>query len=88
MQSTYPQDIPCRDQDPELFFPLGDKEDGPQVEEAKAVCRSCPIQEECLQDHIETAYGVVGGTTPGERRRILVRMGERPRGFSVNKVAA
>ena len=39
----------CRDEDPELFFPIGNT--GPallQVEEAKAVCRRCEMIEPCL----------------------------------------
>ena len=39
----------CRDEDPELFFPIGNT--GPalvQIEEAKAVCRRCPVIEPCL----------------------------------------
>ncbi|MGD0687735.1 MAG: WhiB family transcriptional regulator, partial [Streptosporangiaceae bacterium] len=34
----------CQDEDPELFFPIGNT--GPalvQIEEAKAVCRRCPV---------------------------------------------
>ena len=34
----------CRDEDPELFFPIGNT--GPalmQIEEAKAVCRRCSV---------------------------------------------
>ncbi len=34
----------CRDEDPELFFPIGNT--GPallQIEEAKAVCRRCDV---------------------------------------------
>ena len=36
----------CRDEDPELFFPIGNT--GPallQIEEAKEVCRRCPVIE-------------------------------------------
>ena len=36
----------CRDEDPELFFPIGNT--GPallQIEEAKAVCRRCAVME-------------------------------------------
>ncbi len=36
-------DSVCRDEDPELFFPIGTS--GPallQVEQAKSVCRRCP----------------------------------------------
>ena len=38
----------CREVDPELFFPIGNT--GPalfQIEEAKAVCRRCPVVESC-----------------------------------------
>ena len=39
----------CRDEDPELFFPVGNS--GPallQIAEAKAVCQRCPVTSECL----------------------------------------
>lgn len=54
----------CRDEDPDLFFPIGST--GPalgQVEEAKAVCRRCPVQEECLRWALENNQdaGVWGG---------------------------
>jgi WhiB family redox-sensing transcriptional regulator len=38
----------CRDEDPELFFPVGTS--GPallQIAEAKSVCRRCPVASEC-----------------------------------------
>jgi len=61
----------CRDEDPELFFPTGT--DGPallQVEQAKAVCRRCPVTDECLSWALATGqdHGVWGGTTEEERR--------------------
>ncbi|MFB6807628.1 WhiB family transcriptional regulator [Streptomyces sp. NPDC056387] len=60
----------CADEDPELFFPIGDT--GPallQVEEAKAVCRRCPLMESCLQGALERneAAGVWGGLSEAER---------------------
>ena len=69
----------CRDEDPELFFPIGTT--GPaalQVEEAKAVCRRCDVRVECLQWALETAQdaGVWGGTSEDERRA-LKRRGAR-----------
>ena len=39
-------DAICRDEDPELFFPVGTS--GPalmQIAEAKSVCRRCPVTE-------------------------------------------
>ncbi|MET9694314.1 WhiB family transcriptional regulator [Streptomyces sp. NPDC006514] len=63
----------CADEDPELFFPIGDT--GPallQQEEAKAVCRRCPLMEECLQGALERGenYGVFGGLSERERRSL------------------
>lgn len=53
----------CRDVDPEVFFPLG------SAEQAKTVCRSCPVAAECLVWALEHgATGVWGGTTEDERR--------------------
>lgn len=75
--TNYRDDARCRDEDPETFFPVGDRETGPEVDVAKAICRACPISEECLQDHIDMAYGIVGATTPGERIAIRRRFGLR-----------
>lgn len=77
----------CQDADPDLFFPLGDKETGPEVDMAKAWCRACPINEECLQDNIEAPFGIWGGTTPGQRRVILRRMGNPASKFYLNSRA-
>ena len=61
----------CRDEDPELFFPIGTT--GPaasQVAEAKVVCRRCPVVASCLDWALDTAQeaGVWGGTSEDERR--------------------
>ncbi|MFF8681124.1 WhiB family transcriptional regulator [Streptomyces sp. NPDC015237] len=66
----------CKDEDPELFFPIGNT--GPallQIEEAKAVCRHCPVMERCLQWALESGqeHGVWGGTDEDERRRMRRR---------------
>ncbi|MEU7428400.1 WhiB family transcriptional regulator [Streptomyces sp. NPDC040750] len=67
----------CKDEDPELFFPVGNT--GPallQIEEAKAVClRRCPVVERCLQWALESGqeHGVWGGTDEAERRRLQRR---------------
>jgi WhiB family redox-sensing transcriptional regulator len=62
----------CRDEDPELFFPVGTG--GPalrQLAEAKTVCRRCPVTAECLQEALGNGsdWGVWGGTSEDERRR-------------------
>jgi WhiB family redox-sensing transcriptional regulator len=69
----------CRDEDPELFFPIGTA--GPaatQVEAAKVVCGRCSVIEDCLSWALETGQdaGVWGGTSEDERRA-LKRRGAR-----------
>jgi WhiB family transcriptional regulator, redox-sensing transcriptional regulator len=61
----------CREVDPELFFPIGNT--GPallQIDEAKQVCRRCPVMEPCLQWAVESGQdaGVWGGMSEDERR--------------------
>jgi WhiB family redox-sensing transcriptional regulator len=61
----------CRDEDPELFFPVG--KTGPallQIEDAKEVCRRCEVVDDCLQWALETGQdaGVWGGMSEDERR--------------------
>ncbi|MEU2415136.1 WhiB family transcriptional regulator [Streptomyces sp. NPDC013099] len=63
----------CRDEDPDLFFPIGTTGLAiVQAEEAKAVCRRCPVMERCLQWALESGqdHGVWGGTDETDRRRI------------------
>ena len=66
----------CRDKDPELFFPLGNAGMAlQQLEEEKAVCRSCNVATECLKCALETNqdYGVWGGLSEDERRTLKRR---------------
>src|SRR5690606_12488566 len=70
----------CRDEDPELFFPIGTS--GPallQVEQAKAVCRRCPVSAECLTWALDRPeeYGIWGGLTEGERGELIRRRTKR-----------
>ncbi len=63
----------CRDEDPELFFPIGTT--GPaerQVEEAKAVCARCAVTSDCLNWALDTGQdsGVWGGLSEDERRAL------------------
>ncbi|MER7815600.1 WhiB family transcriptional regulator [Streptomyces sp. NPDC096153] len=62
--------------DPDLFFPEGaGRGNHRQVEEAKAVCRACPVQPACADAAFANGeqYGVWGGLSEGERRRIRRR---------------
>lgn len=63
----------CRDEDPELFFPISETGPGAeQVRRAKAVCAQCPVRSECLKYAMDSGldYGVFGGTTAYERRSL------------------
>ena len=79
----------CRDEDPELFFPIGTS--GPallQVEQAKAVCRRCSVADECLRWALDSGQdaGVWGGMSEEERRALKRRVTPAPdRGFSPTK---
>ncbi|MFD9392106.1 WhiB family transcriptional regulator [Streptomyces sp. NPDC060000] len=70
----------CRREDPDLFFPIGTS--GPallQMEQAKAVCRQCPVREACLEWAMDTdqTLGVWGGTGENERRALKRRIRAR-----------
>jgi len=63
----------CKDEDPELFFPIGTA--GPaaaQVEAAKAICMQCEVRSECLVWAMATGQdaGVLGGLSEEERRAL------------------
>ena len=65
-----------RDEDPEVFFPIGAT--GPaawQAEAAKTVCRRCPALNECLAWALAAGveHGVWGGHTEEERRSLRRR---------------
>lgn len=64
----------CLRVDPELFFPVGRPESvAPQIEQAKSVCRRCPVTSECLNWALQVREldGVWGGTAPAERLVLL-----------------
>jgi WhiB family redox-sensing transcriptional regulator len=63
----------CRDTDPDLFFPVGTTGQAlVQIDNAKAVCRQCPVQAECLEYALSTNQdsGIWGGTSEEERRKL------------------
>jgi WhiB family transcriptional regulator, redox-sensing transcriptional regulator len=66
----------CRDEDPELFFPISDVGPGArQATDAKAVCARCPVREQCLRYALDNGldHGIFGGTTEHERRALTRR---------------
>ncbi len=58
----------CRGADTATWFPEPEE----PTEAAKAVCRRCPVQRECLAYAVVTRqrYGVWGGLSEQERRRL------------------
>ena len=58
----------CVDADPELFFP----EPGVTAQPAIQVCRTCPVQAQCLAWALESGedFGVWGGASERQRLRL------------------
>ena len=67
------EQVACRDEDPELFFPLPSEDEAP----ALAICTRCPVREDCqaMALAFDERYGVWGGVGETERRRLLDRRG-------------
>lgn len=69
--------------DADLWFPTGDatEEARQQAEEAKTVCRGCPVRAECAAyaQADPSLSGVWGGTTKQERAAIRRRRNRPPR---------
>lgn len=68
----------CADRHGDKFFPVGTS--GPaldETEQAKAVCRGCPVKAECLSWALATGmdHGVWGGMSEDERRAYKLRNG-------------
>jgi WhiB family transcriptional regulator, redox-sensing transcriptional regulator len=72
----------CRNLDPDLFFPIGTT--GPsvsQIAEAKQVCLTCPVRNQCLNwavSHYQD-YGIWGGMTELERQALRTAINVRQR---------
>jgi WhiB family redox-sensing transcriptional regulator len=69
----------CKDEDPELFFPISEVGPGAwQVAQAKAVCARCPVRSDCLAYALDNGldHGIFGGLTELERRQ-MIRDGRR-----------
>lgn len=76
----------CRDSEPTLFFPIGTTGLAvDQIQEAKGICASCVVTDDCLQYALKTNQeaGVWGGLAEDERRRLRKRwLAERRRAAS------
>ncbi len=58
----------CAQTDPESFFP----EKGGSTREAKRVCTTCEVRDECLEYALanDERFGIWGGLSERERRRV------------------
>ena len=65
---SWTEDANCKGSDADIFFP----ERGASTRKAKAICRACSVQSECLEFAIENSekFGIWGGLSERERRRI------------------
>jgi WhiB family redox-sensing transcriptional regulator len=71
----------CGDEDPELFFPDGEKGAvaREQIAQAKAVCAVCPVLAQCREweltptreGKLRNEFGVFAGLSAGERQAAL-----------------
>jgi WhiB family redox-sensing transcriptional regulator len=64
-------DALCAQTDPDLFFP--ETEINKSIQ-ARQLCVQCPLMESCLRESLgqmkEHDWGIWGGSTPQQRRRI------------------
>jgi len=69
----------CLNHDPDLFFPTGATGPiGREVEQAKTICRECPVRNPCLEWALGAGQlsGIWGGLTEEERRARTRRRSE------------
>lgn len=70
-KETWYTDGLCRNVDANLFFP----ERGASTRSAKALCRTCPVVEDCLDFFVRHGqeFGVWGGVVGNTARRKLIK---------------
>ncbi|HTL23617.1 MAG TPA: WhiB family transcriptional regulator [Mycobacteriales bacterium] len=74
-------DAECRRENAAVFFPPPHFEMKPEKDEredkARALCRACPVQRECLEYSlsVQEPHGIWGGLNELERRRLLRQRG-------------
>lgn len=65
----------CRGhEDPDLWYATSNTVDGnAQIHQAQAICHTCPVLQQCARWALENreAWGVWGGVTERERRKLL-----------------
>ena len=56
----------------DTFFPEAGTHGGNHLAPARRVCLECPVRYECLADGFDEGWGVFGGHSPSQRRKISV----------------
>ncbi len=66
----------CAQTNPEAFFPEG----GGSTQQVKVICGNCPVRIACLNEALERGerFGIWGGTSWNERKKILRDRGVDP----------
>ncbi|MCL1900638.1 MAG: WhiB family transcriptional regulator [Promicromonosporaceae bacterium] len=80
------QILPCRQNDPDLWF----AEQAGHVEQAKSLCRECPLIAGCLSGALERLepWGVWGGEVFVDGKIVAVKRGRgRPRKSDIGQAA-
>lgn len=71
-------DLPCREVDPDLFFPESAEESRRVLRLIKPLCERCPVRIECVQRALEFekgkdgshCFGIWGGLTSKQRQAL------------------
>lgn len=65
---SWQADALCAETDPEAFFP----EKGGSTREAKRICASCDVKQQCLEYALKNdeRFGIWGGLSERERRKL------------------
>lgn len=74
MTSSWTNRAACKGMDPDLFFP----QQGGPVKEALAVCATCPVIEPCKVAGAKELFGIWGGMTVEQRRKVRWGHGRAP----------
>lgn len=77
-EQPWRKDAACKGKDTNLWFPA--RGDYLTAREAKAICATCPVRQECLDDGLREKVGIRGGLSEKERQRMRGRRGPSPHG--------
>lgn len=67
-ERSWIQRAACRGLDTNMFYPeRGDKN---MAKAARSVCEQCPVIDDCMEYGISEKFGLWGGTSVMERRRL------------------